>query len=81
MQHGQGGAVEIKRGIEFYEKLFKESSRFEWAQAVDTAVRFEDIIKNTLFDYYEEIRGKDSALVLDRRFSWYTTVFSIVKFS
>ena len=50
--------AEIKRGISFYEKLFKESTKLEWREVVKTAADFQTFIKNDWPAYDEEIRGK-----------------------
>ena len=58
MQHGEGAAAEIKRGITFYANLFKESTRFEWKQVVRIAAGFESLLRRDWPHYLEEIRGE-----------------------
>ncbi|KAF4945408.1 hypothetical protein FSARC_14434 [Fusarium sarcochroum] len=58
--HGSGAAVEIARGIAFYESLFKQKSDLNWTEVKALSSDFNDTIQAQWPRYYEELQGISS---------------------
>ncbi|KAI4753986.1 AAT-domain-containing protein [Aureobasidium sp. EXF-3400] len=56
-QHGSQASHQIQGSINFYTKLFLETTKLSWAQVRSTALEFEEIIQQHWPNYLEEMRG------------------------
>lgn len=56
-QHGSQASHQIQGSIDFYTKLFLQTTKLSWPQVQTTALEFEEIIHQHWPDYLEEMRG------------------------
>ena len=63
-QHGRAAADEIKRGLTFYEDLFKLTTKLNWEEVTQTAVKFLPLLQRDWSHYLDELEGMQHGIFI-----------------
>ena len=58
LTHGKEVKVEVKRSLDFYERLFLETAALTWSEVCDVAMKFEPLLRENWDIFCEEMEGK-----------------------